>query len=82
MAILTKEIKDEYVILIALKLGYNSSVGDTQQSYINAIQSKIDNLIDPLYADIILRDPEVQNKLTELEVLKQQKIDQAKPIPK
>lgn len=81
MATITKEIKDQYVIPIALKLGYSPSKGDTMAMYLAAIQSRVDEMIDPLYEQIVLDDPQVKIKLTELEALKTQLTTAAMPAP-
>ncbi len=81
MAQIVKEIKDEYVITIAKALGfsYDPKNVPTVEEHLAAIQSKVDEMIDPLYEKIVLDDPEVIAKQAELDSIIDAKIEDSKP---
>lgn len=80
MATITKVIKDEMVIPIAKRLGF--SYPDDKippfEDHLAAIQSQLDQMIDPLYDDIVLDDVQVKAMKVQLDILVAEKVADAK----
>lgn len=80
MAQIIIEIKDGYEIAIAKGLGFSYPPNEVPpiEEHLAAIESKIYEMINPLYEQAVKQDPEVLAKEAELAALIEQKLQATK----